>query len=392
MYELPTNVTTSLEINDLGRMTDEGIYTPNQSMIKFVKTLENLDFEMLRKPQIMKIIRTLRKAGLNVSPKVTKGKKASTKADLFNMLEVLRETDQMKAKTQVLNFHPMSGNQSQITKDINRMPNLDIKKLSYWGSMGILSDTMGQVTWVNQHTEKYVKNKPDILSISMQDSSSSTIIKRVWIDSIYSDSNNVCKDNEHGRRNRKVSRGMVGNVTRQICNKNKKFISGESKKPACITPKTRDASFAPLGSDRCSTCGGLANMNVKRFGGSSVNAKFARCLVMKSNGQMVLEGAHSMTEKGHRYPKVCSVHTQKIGGRHSVKIDGYTSWYSGSFVKVLYPVNSHLGNSDWVSVWVFIMNNNGIRTPNHNPFKQDVVIENLVNKINQISSINTGAV
>ena len=39
-------------------------------------------------------------------------------------------------------------------------------------------------------------------------------------------------------------------------------------------------------------------------------------------------------------PEPRPVHTQKVGGRHAMKVNGRTEWASGSFVRVLVPTVS----------------------------------------------------
>jgi len=362
IIELPENAPLSLEIGDLGFMVGEGISTPNQTVSKFHNMLEELDYNNLNKKQLKSIIRKLRTYGFKIPL-------SANKHELFYGIQAINEMN----KTQVLRFRPMLDKRK---RKVSTFPMLDIQKLAYWGEMGILSDVLGQ--------------KSNVLSNGqIQDMSTNNIDSRVWIDSIYSDSSQCITV----KKPRKAKRGMVSSVTRNICNRNTKFIKGIDKKPSCINPKTKDASFAPLGQNRCPNCGGLASKPTWRFGGSSVNAKFTPCLVMKPNGLFIKEGKHQETEEGGRFPKVCMIHKQKIGGRHALKINGRTQQISGSFVKVLYPMNPDVDSyNDWVSVWVFVMS--GDRQQKVNPFIPNAKMENLVNQVNQITRIqnNTGAV
>ena len=364
-YELPVNAVNSLEISDLANMLDEGISTPDSTVIMFNRMIEDLDYEKLTEKKIRAICRKFRTYGFKIGI-------SGNKSQLFNNLQTVNENE----KVQILAFRPADDRRKRI---VTTWPRLTLQKLSQWGDMGILSDVLGQKSQVNDNG-------------SIQDMSTNNILSREWIDSIYSDSSQA----KTWKKPRNVARGQVRSVNRNICNKNAKFIKGEEAKPRCINLKTKDASFAALGTNYCPNCNGLATKPTWRFGGSSVNAKFAPCLIMKPNGLMLTEAKIHEDIDGNRYPKIGMVHKQKIGGRHSVKIDGKTNFYSGSFVKTLYPMGTSVdGVSDWVSVWVFIMNDNQSRVDNHNPFIANVRMENTMNQINQITRVqknHTGAV
>ena len=388
-YELPENALKSFEINDLRYMTDEGISSNNASTLKLLRVLDDIDYRNITKTQITKIARSLRKLGLNIK---TTGKKE----DLLNQIDkglFTKEAEKIDSRSTILNFKGTYGKlitQGQRKGEIKAKSvseimfrNLDKKQFELWASLGVLGDNLGDKMIIGNYREQNEKGEPMGYSSTegrLQNVGKSMIKSCEWIDSIYSDSSQA----KTWKKPRNVKRGIVSSVNRNICNKNTKFIKGIDAKPSCINPKTKDASFAPLGHDRCPTCKGLASKPTWRFGGSRVNAKFAPCIVVRPNGTVMMEPSKNRCAiSGLRYPKIINIHTQKIGGRHSMKIDKKTSFYSGSFSKVLYPLNPDVdGVNDWVGVWVFHMNTKQERKPNYNPLVHDIEIENVVIEIN----------
>lgn len=381
-YELPENALKSFEINDLRYMTEEGISHNNASTVKLLKVLEDIDHDNITKSQVQKVCRSLRKVGLNV-------KSTGKRDDLLSQLDkAIEEVSKVDFSTSILTFKTTYGNlylndnpskkiqKGQVKSSkigLEMFRNLDKQQFELWASLGVLGTNLGDKMIVGLNGE-------------LQNVGKSMIKSSEWIDSIYSDSSQA----KTWKKPRNVKRGIVSSVNRNICNKNTKFIKGIDKKPSCINATTKDASFAPLGHNRCPNCGGLASKPTWRFGGSRVNAKFAPCIVVRPNGTVMMEPAKNACPISNlRYPKIVNIHTQKIGGRHSMKIDKKTSFYSGSFSKVLYPINPDVdGHNDWVGVWVFHMNTKQERKPNYNPLVNNIQTDNVVNEISYALNVN----
>lgn len=213
-----------------------------------------------------------------------------------------------------------------------------------------------------------------------------------------------------------LARGVMQSGDRFGCRKNKDFYAGLLREAPCRTMTGIPSCVPGDGLERgragsiepgvCRQCGGPSDLLIQRHGVSSLNATFRHALIIKPDGTIpvaiyrVPKSGHGDATRPVRLaasdvnkhgpstataqvpspggqswdyetvpvvqwigPEIRSVHLQKVGGRHAIKENGRTVWYSGSFARCMFPTVS-FGD---ILVWCFICNRDKVRRPDFNP-------------------------
>ena len=342
------------EVRTVAEMAPLGLNNGHDSVTMLAEA-SAIAVESMNRTQLTRLIRQLRRDGCPIEATQRGEKNADLRARIIHWAGVPRQVPVIKAHDE--------------NAGVGIEP-LTIAAVVKLGQLGVLGERPGHVLNIEVERGSGIHHR-----VIIEEGTRTKTHQREWIQT-------VNDTGRHGARRAdqiavemtsRKRRGHITTVPRFGCNKNAAFLLDGNKAPKCVSKATGIEGWAKEGRTTCQVCGGPAEIEIHRAGGSRINATFKPMLAIKPDGRFVRRRNETAQVK------VVYTHQQKKSRRHQFKIDGKPRWVHGTAMRVeapLAPEAQAVFNGETIPVWCFVAT--GEKSGDYDPMALNVAEERML--------------